>query len=293
MESEIENLVIKKISPIQKKIEHLQNSIQEKDEELVTLKYALDSLMSHFTNLKQKRRNIPLEIKLMTIFKRLFINDFLEKIKNESFFSFFDFQSLLKMRLVCKKWDTFICNFFLNIYDSSSLSKNEENREKILSEIDDFTTKMKNLINNIEVSDISMLKAFKNPPTLVVKGFNALFMVLGHIKPNNVDSWEFVRGHILDMNLLNNVLTKSVVPSLPKWKLENLKRYLQENQDLTEEHAQMCSRCMAVFLNLTLLKIKFEEYLDENFGEFKVLLSSKGFWKLITRIQSRQAQKKN
>lgn len=293
MEPDKETFVLEKITPVLKKIEQLQISIQEKDEELVTLKFALDSLVSHFTNLKPKRRVIPLEIKLMTVFKRLPLNDFLEKIKNDCFFSFFDFHSLLNMRLVCKKWDSFVCNLFLKLYHSSALSENDTNREKVMSEIDDFITKIKNLINQIEPREITFLKTLRNPPDIIVRGFNALFMVLGYSNPKKLEMWEFVRLNFLDMNLLNNVMTRSVVPSLPKWKLENVKKYLQENQDLTEESTRMCSGCLALFFRVVLLKIKFEEYLDENFGEMKFLLSSKGFWKLATEIKSRQVQNKN
>lgn len=290
MAENIENLVLEKISPLITKIKLLQNSNDEKDHELATLKYALDNLIAKFGNLKSKRINIPIEINVMSIFDKKCFNTFLESIKNESFWSCFDFLSLMKMRTICKKWNSLICKFFLEVYNSSPFCKNQEYRENTIEEIEKFISNIKNEIGKINRYHIMEIKTLMVPPTMMVKTLEILFLVMGYKKKSdNVLMREYIAINLRDYNYFFNEMLKLISPSLSKFSLESFKKYFEENPDLTVENSIKCAECLPIFLNLVHIKIKYEEFLNEKLGEMKFLLFAKGFNDIAMQVLSKQA----
>lgn len=284
----LETLVLEKISPLITKIKLLQNSNDEKDHELATLKYALDNLITKFENLKSKRIIIPIEIKLMSIFEKKCFNSFLESIKNESFWPCFDFITLMKMRQVCKKWNTLICKLVLDIYNSSSFCKNQEYREKTIEEIEQFLSNIKNEIGQINRVHLIDIKTLIVPPTLMLKTLEVLFLVMGYKKSDNQTMKDFILFNLRDFNHFINELLKLISPSLSKFKIENVKKYFEENPDLTVENSNKCAQSLPIFLNIVHIKIKYEEYLNEKLGEMKFLLFAKGFNEIAKEVSSKQ-----
>lgn len=272
----LEQKVLEKIIPFQKKLEQLENSLSEKNNELSILSYVYEYLSQEVEKLSLSERiPIPPEIKLQRIFKKenQFNNEFLEKIKTDAFFSCFDFFSLIQMRLVCKKWDFLISDFMLRAFQSIPCGNDKELREKILEDLGKFTLLFRNEITKIVQNEMNFLKSLKIAPVIINEAFIFFYMSLGHnITKEQKESANFCLIKVRDYNrFINEALDGLISKHLTKQKLLELKKFLEEHPNLTSENCLKANINLEIIFNLGVLKIKYEEMLDENFGEMKFL----------------------
>ena len=274
----MENLdkqVLEKIIPFQKKIELLENSLDEKNKEISLLNYVFTYIFEEVEKISlNKRISIPPEIGLQLFFKKENqFNEFLGKIKSDSLFSCFDFFSLVQMRLVCKKWDFLISDYMLRAFQSVPVGTNKELRENILQELNQFTISFRDEINKIDRIEIQFLKSMNKPPAVANDAFIFFYMSLGqNITKELREPINVCLTKVKDYNMfINEALNGLISKHLTQQKLADMKKFLEDHPNLNSENCFKVNRNLDVILKLGLLKMKYEQILNENFGEMKFL----------------------
>ena len=260
--------ILEKIESFNLKIGNLEGICKRKDDEIIVLKYAYESLIQEMKKIGSVKvyKNLPPAT-------QTFIppndphtfNNFLKQIGSRKILQFLDIPNLIKLRSVCKPVDLEVSPLLIEIYKKSCWF-NEETKKRVIQFRDEISGSHVAAIAGITRQDLLEIKCCKIVKPLLNELFYAFFLMFGE----NVKKEDFGGNYFtMDANIfVSKILENSLSKLMSPLNFQKLKNHVSQNPDLlisaNLDHINRAGGHMSTLLQN---KIKWEDYLNENVKE--------------------------
>lgn len=258
--------ILQKVEEFNSQIQKLESSLQNKDEEIVILKYAYENLLETLKLLENKKvyKNLPeaprtyLPPKDSQLFHTV-----LKKLGSARVFEFFPLSSLVNFRMVCKTWNSELSGILIDKYKKSWLF-NEETNRKVEQARNQANDEFVAAISAVHNNDLVEIRAVRIPYPIVNQLFIAILFLFGEKSEIKDYQGNIFNEKFRDINsFMAKVLQHNISKKMSASALAKVKNHITKS-NLNYQELNRVSLATANLFRVIECKLKWEDFLKEN-----------------------------